>query len=560
MWAVKYNSLRSRDDTPLAPATVVEISHLANKNVVDDWADTGPTCDQIESWYNEQVTHVQPLTSATRMRHLRWIALWKLSNKQCTEDLIHFLDDFVSTTQSSAHRSQTQQSLLAFLDPYELTSVHRKVISALSKFQCEYIDPFIIEYLRTGHKQAAIEFGTTLRTWLECAMRFTNIPCRMQCTVDMMEPKFRGCGYVAKLSQRKTAQGMSYWRILNLDKAGDLQGPVEIPLGLGLSTYLHFYRRVCRSPAASSEAEMYVFRTKRGHRWIRASRDVKHFLTSIGIDVETLEPSGRFVHGSRHIFLATYAIAVQFDVSKLQNISKLMRHHLATAEKYYNPWIDLYRSRVASQEFAQAFSLTNDFAVEYVTPMKDGNISLYHINIPPSVLSIWMISDGEHENRTFFEIMISEEKGTQTDHTLLNEDCIPEKSIDTIEKPVSSCVACNTTLDTYGPHRRQRDKAYFGRYFLQCTKCHPGGRPGKYTTWLEHGYAPLNNSLSNKRKRVTAPKSDENESFHDEVAKYLSLVSDVLKDQHRNDTFSSGFELQEISTSSTTYTNCTPQL
>ena len=102
------------------------------------------------------------------------------------------------------------------------------------------------------------EFGDRLRNWLELVIRFTNIPCRIQCSRELQMPDQDNMTYVAKLVIREG----QYCRLINQDKTSSTHQPLVLPLGRTISAYLYFYITHCRT---TTDQHSYVFSSGSDH-------------------------------------------------------------------------------------------------------------------------------------------------------------------------------------------------------------------------------------------------------------------------------------------------------
>lgn len=251
---------------------------------------------------------------------------------------------------------------ISSLDPRCLVDMRNHVVSELNKMQVKY-DVYIRNFLKDSHPgndddaQKNLEFGLELRCWLDLAIRFTNVAHRTQATREMVVPNSSLTKYVCKLLYKK---GL-YYRLWYCDKVGTSgnQRPVECSLGTTVSAYMFFYLTYCRPRSSNSSKkeegageQPFVFLEKSGTKWVHLARDVKAYCrTSLNIDPDEVDPSGRFTHFVRHICLASYATACDFNLDKLQRFATLMRHSVAVMNKYYITWNKWYLSQVSANEY-----------------------------------------------------------------------------------------------------------------------------------------------------------------------------------------------------------------
>lgn len=492
VWAKHYQNLRCRDDFPLSDGTVVNIIQTNTLCQGINWSATHDNlCDELDTlfdaWYAQD--GLQKISVVNRMRHVIWLLRWRAGqdgNNGIDDALMMWLQDTVESGQANATKSTVDTTCIALLDPYQLAVIHDYVVDALRKQQHNRIYPFMSKFFKYPQaipKVELIQFGLELRCWLDLAMRFAGVPMRIQCTVSMVEPNVNATQYVCKLTQRDH----EYWRIVYQDKSGGSHQPIEIALGPTISQILAFYRINCR---ADNNA-IWTFQTRTGSQWVRASADIKQYMVEhLAIDPDKIESNGRFVHGSRHIGLATFALSVDFDTEALRNLALLMRHNTVTAEKYYSIWQTRVRNQRAMQQFTQC--IINGENSEEKTPTHP--VPRYQ---PLTVLPLpTYLTDCIHLTMkmgmsqllscpvTYF----TRDMGTQTG------DCMGETDIQlvSVQELTSStslpiCTQCRQTCVVFGPLGLSRHRMY-GRYYAQCRACH-GSRPTPQKTHQTYWYA-----------------------------------------------------------------------
>ena len=492
-WARAYQMVRTSADVPLSDSTLHNITSTWTQYFAPlslTWEHTGVFSDQIDQWMDEQyASTLQPITTVNHLRHLRWHALYMYSISRTSTDTLDYLEDVIHSTQRHASKGTSDTHCIAMLDPYQLASLRDRIVAALQHQQRDCLDPFIERVCRNPEaipQEDCIAFGIThLRCWIDLALRFVSVPLRMQCTIHLLEPGVESTEYVCKLTYR----GDSYIRIVYRDKTGDTHPPSSVPVGRTISTYLTFYRRYCRvRPMAP-----YTFQTVQGSVWKRASQDVKEYTrTFLGIDPDKIEPTGRFVHGSRHIGLATYALAVNFDSERLRELAHLMRHSVAISEKYYSVWLDRNRNERASQNFSTTMGISEK-EVETTPSPSYRPLSLR----PPSSLIqhtmehalLTEVSHHIHPTSTF----TLRDASTQTGNVTTVTTMVP--LTDSCTLPI--CTQCKSSYSVFGPLGQSRHPM-FGRYFTQCLTC-DGRRPNKISTvWYDLGYTPAIPSQSHQ--------------------------------------------------------------
>jgi hypothetical protein len=467
-----------------------ELEHLV-------WVDALLFEECINSWQDRllQRKHVLTKTVSTYYRYLRWFACYLQSTDAIPETIMEFLDDRVYEMQRVATMDMVRENCLTMLDPYGMNELRNTVVRALVKQQRDVIDPFVVAQLRFGQTspKELVEFGIThLRNWLDLVLRFCNVPCRVQVTNRL---KLEDCtdddGYVSKLVRHKE----QYSRLINRDKTAASRQPISIPMGPIISSYMHFYLTQCR-PESSSQ---FVFTTRTGKPWKRASRDIKHYVcTVLGIDTLLVDPTGRFIHGSRHVVLSSYALRVDFDHRLLQDFTTLMRHSIKTAEKYYNVWADWCRSNQAIANFSNAMGFKD---CDDIKKVRSRDVITESLALPHALIrTLFRDSASVTNQKTVFTVR---DVGTQTGvfaglHLQADEKSCNSRS----QHPGSSvpdCTLCSRKLQLFGPCGNTRSR-YVGHYFLQCETCLPSKRLHKSALILPSGWVPPEGIASRSSK------------------------------------------------------------
>ena len=148
----------------------------------------------------------------------------------------------IKQLQSSSTKERFQGLLLRCLDPHEMVGLRNRIIGLLSQEQ-KKLDRELLEC----KCKPSPDLGHRLRCFIEAALRFENIPCRVQCTVDMVGPAYEKRDYVAKLVGEP---GHPYQRVILFDKVFESHQPLSIPVGEDLSVYLAYYDRRIRPPGS----------------------------------------------------------------------------------------------------------------------------------------------------------------------------------------------------------------------------------------------------------------------------------------------------------------------
>ena len=453
-----------------------------------DWGDPDAFMDDVDGWETQERGRVQPKTVANSITHLTWYARWKCAINETSADVLEWLVDKAADAHRMAAVATTTQTCLAILDPAAMVEVRNAVVRALRAQQTAVLDPFITAHLNESATPTAAElihFGLGLRCWIDLGMRFLGVPGRIQLTQGAVIATSRLADYTCKFVRR----GARWTQLVNADKVQNYQAPLAIPLHPTLSAYVHYYLTRVRA-AYPPSADDYVFLTEQGRRWRRASRDIKKYLqTTLGIDPARIDPTGRFVHGSRHIGLACYAVAVDFDPEKLRNFALLMRHSLSTALKSYNVWDAWWRANRAYASFASSV------LGEAQPPLEPrvASVEPFEQLAPlPAALGRFAALDG-HSVLADGPLMRS--VGTQ----VCAEDIATPADRPPADRPPATppCAGCAGPLDVLGPYGKRRQAARFGCYFMQCPKC-DGMRPCARAMWLPLGASPPKESISNR--------------------------------------------------------------
>jgi hypothetical protein len=497
-WSVNYQNRRGVDDPSLSASSASNILSTHTNHFVTlslPWKDPMKFYECIDAWMDKRFmdTSLQPITTVNHLRHLKWWALYEFTYSRTDSVVLDWLTDIVASVQSASSKRSNDIPCIAMLDPYQLAILRDKIVMGLQKQQRDIIDPFLEKICRgspasfsTLYRKECINFGLThLRCFLDLCMRFLCPPQRMQCTIYQCEPDVTDTRFVCKLSRRSN----EYVRIVHRDKTGDTHQPLEVPMGITISTYLTFYRSFCRPDPSRS----HTFQTSGGGYWIHASRDVKQYVNDqLKIDPNEIEPNGRFVHGSRHIGLATYALAVQFNSERLREFAHLIRHSVAVSEKYYSVWLERNRNERASKNYRETMGLEteedndNSSSTLVYKPLS--------LRPPSTIIRTQMLRRLQTElgEKIFVESPYAlRDASTQTGPENDNQSKIYLS--DSCTLPL--CKQCEEPFSVLGPLGQSRHRR-FGQYFAQCIKCN-GRRPHKNTTiWYPIGYQPSCPSLS----------------------------------------------------------------
>lgn len=445
---------------------------LAFEDIVDDYIDS---------------SSVEASTVVLHLRYVRVITQWKIEAGEYTKLHLQVVDEKIKHLQNFASRKDHHVKLLNFLCPEKLIHIRDLVVTSLRKIQFEIIDPVLVHVLRSGDfSKVDLKFSKTLRNWLELSLRFISIPLRIQCTQYLVfesvnDQTTLNCDYGVVCRLVKLPSG--YCRVVCRDKVQSRHTPVHINVPVGLNPYLHFYIRHA-STKFGQNAHNLVFTNSKGGVWVNASKQLKKFIRlHAQVDPDDLDPSGRFIHCTRKIAMAVYAVAVNYDTEKLKGFSKLLRNSLDTNEKYYCQWLD---SRLAQKSISEW-----DEKVLGVLPSTPEPVVLHSIRNPHSLIHIWFEKDykfGTGGGGGYF--MVNKSTQTESDEVSAGVNSNTQKK----------CENCGEPFLIMGPLGNSRHSK-FGCYFTQCRKC-DGLRPTPRTVWFELGFTPEGKSVSSKPRNL----------------------------------------------------------
>lgn len=487
---------------PLSASVESEIVKMDMRNTQVEWANAYDVEEFLDQWCDEQNAQVKAVTVAQRARHLRWVGRYKYAMGESTEDVLDLLDDLVQDLQAIGSRTTTETCLLAILDPYALNRLGHEVVNVLRTFEKDDFHPFLRRHYledETMGRSEYIKFGQSLRCFLDLALRFTNVPLRVQCTQRLMGMDMQDPEYVAKL----TSRGSYLSRIVNRDKTGKSYQAVEVPMNATLSQYLMFYYRHCRADPTSH----LVFQSSNGCQWRKASRDLKKFLRDRGFDASHVESNGRFIHGSRHIGLASFCVQVGFDNTKIEKYCTLLRTSLETVRGFYSPWLALYQSQDAVHTLMAAQGH------EIPVPHKVRPIQLLG---PPTELRSGLKGElqSDFAQRVHTRpVWGTRDQGSQTaaikggDTLYINCDRDVKTHHSSTPKtmaaadPLPSCGTCGQTQCVGGPIADSRSGRY-GQYFTVCIQCSDKKKPNDQSRWYALGIRPMHKSVSYRPRNL----------------------------------------------------------
>ena len=252
----------------------------------------------------------------------------------------------------------------------------------------------------------------------------------------------------------------------------------------------------------------HVFQSPTGKQWHRPSFDLKQYLeTQLNIPVSNIDPSGRFIHASRNIMIALYAIVIHFDEHKMRGFAKLLRHSSAVSEKYYSIWIHTHLAQEAIDNFSTAMQL--DFTSQTRAPTQYIPCTICG---PPAILQSYFLAsfNGAIINTFMYTTRSIATQTGEDVETSYSENVTPHvTTCDKIAETGSSipnCPSCSSILQLNGPYGSRKHAKYFGRYFLACETCDKdqhGRFKCKQCIWYTLGYQPTGSSVSNKPRNLS---------------------------------------------------------
>lgn len=542
-WAEEYRfQVQNSPDTPFAPSVFSNVEkflrtvRVEQPLLLSSAHSSISFAEEVDLFIDRQSSIPVTLQTITqRLRYLKWYLCFMLSRgrterteeeekgegeppapcRDCFEDL----ECTISELQASTTCDLVNRSLLDIYNPYALLKASNQIVLALEKERAEVIDPFITRFLScpsSVESKELVAFGTNhLRCWVELAIRFTNVPTRVQVTRDMVGPDDRSDNVVSRLVIGQG--GLS--RVIQNDKLGNKKQCTSIPLDDVTSGYLLFYYLICR-PNPSSH---HVFQTSGGNVWSRVSRDLKAYLEGLGVPCEEMCPNGRFIHTSRNIGIACFAVLCDFDIGRIRNYCTLLRHQLINVEHIYSPWIKVAQSRHASDDILRlrggrdagdigepentevtmedrAYRHGPSSIVRNLEPLRGvvatgfrKLLSNYLQDIAGPIV-VRRRSVGTQTADPRLETN-SSSYGTQQTGLRLAEDEQDSLALQT-------CSICHSAFSVLGPVGLSRN-VHFGKYFTQCTVCH-GKTTSKHSLFYSLGYVPPMKSISTKPRNMEA--------------------------------------------------------
>lgn len=468
-WCLEKERTQTPRDYQMNAKVRIDIQNIV-KRLKWDWFTslTSDLIDEVDFWEGERMVQDQVSleTVSINQRHIWWYIrfLQETGQRKPDQELLDFLDERVRDNRKMGAQHAQSNIGIKLWDPYVNANNRNEIVRQLARIQQEQLDPFMYRYFSTTgeiSEESLITFGLGLRCWIELAIRFTGIPLRIQATKHLVTHTTDGSdNYVAKL-QFRCGQ---FTRLVHKDKVGMSHKPQRVFMGpQTVDTYLWFYKEYCR-PKPSSP---YVFQTRNGGVWNTASKDVKKYLKDVlGINVDQWDPTGRFIHASRTIMLSYYSLMWDFDMKKLQRVAVLMRHSIATMERFYNVWHQWFMGEEMNRELENLVGRK---------PLRSYQSDYVDATLADTVQPLLLLINQKMQR----DISLDPVKA-------------PEIPREEQKNPITptNCRDCKQKLCTYGPHGTSRNKAQYARFWEACinAECPQFKQP---QFWHDLGYFPF---------------------------------------------------------------------
>ena len=492
-WLFVYKYLtKETKDTPLAESVMKNVilftTSLIKQNnpLLFIENDVVTFSEELDFFVDVQLKQVNHSTVTQRLRYIRWYICYSVSVFDCCGKILEELDNTIADMQSVSTNKIVNSNLLNILNPYELVKVSNSVVETLCEIQLKHIDPFIKQFFEnpsSTNRGELVKFGNVfMKCWLELSIRFTNTPLRIQTTTGLMLPSTNTCEFISQLA----IGSKQIERVIYNDKMGNHKQIVSIPLDSILSGYLLFYITYCRPNPDS----LLVFQSVQGCEWKKASKDLKQFLTTYGINCDIICPNGRFIHASRNMGIACFSVLCNFDISKIRNYCTLLRHQLIHVEHIYSPWMKVMQSKIAGEDILKlrGFPVSNN----------ENSVPIKNMLIPNGiVLAGFRLLFSQYCSDTNSVVIIrSRHIATQTevDHRFASNNKTQNTIDNLLDDRLPICKHCGNTFVVLGPIGLSRSKN-FGKYFTQCLQCH-GKTNCTSSQYFQLGFKPLQSSKS----------------------------------------------------------------
>ena len=515
----RYSTVSLPDDRKLGESTTAAVTRFIERSTIDCSNDILDFEEAIDNFIDSQSADSH--TICNYLRYIRWYALWQYSNGKCTSIHLDVLNETIKDMQLHSSTRKAGLSLLTVLSPSELVKIRERIVAALATYQHEIVDVSLRQLL-LYRVEPSNGFKKSFQCWLELCLRFVDVPMRIQASIGMVKSTTTG-DFISKLEVLPDG----FARVVSQDKVKSSHQPIMLKTPKLLNPYLYIFLE-----RFSDKKSPFVFSSSKTGKWSKASRDVKAFMKeSLNIDPDLIEPNGRFVHGSRKVGLASFAMKVDFCTHSLRDFCVLMRHSLDVSERYYQTWSKMESATRAANKFAQA--MRGEDSEEVAAVYTPGNIHA----APVAVRNFY---DDRQTFSTFkFEL---QDKGTSTamdkisanDKVItptlspLETNLVPEAPtpLDILEvteeklriikqdSAIPNCDKCRAPLSVYGPYGLRRDTLRLGRYYLMCNKNCRDKRPNKNTYFYELGVVP---NLPSQSQKSIRNKDEVNKFIFDKI-------------------------------------------
>ena len=510
-WISIYRDLTTDTaDTPVANSVEYNVLNFVvvlqdrYKDLIDPSNTSLSFSESLDDFIDDQLKTVLHSTVTQRMRYLRWYICYLVSVCSTFQlSILDELDGVITEMQGISTHDTVNTSLLNILNPYALVAVSNCVVEMLRDNQMNIIDPFIGKFFRAPAsctRENLVDFGNKhLICWVELAIRFTNAPLRIQATSEMVGHKSTQLDFVAQLVVGEDRIS----RLIQNDKLGTHKQILSVPLDPATSGYLLFYYTYCRPDPTSD----YVFQSTQGHKWKRASKDLKTYLTKYGIDCDRICPNGRFIHTTRNIGIACFSVLCEFNIARIRNYCTLLRHQLVHVEHIYSPWMKLEQSGQAAQDVLALRGL-----VAPDTNTSAQKIQVTNLGQPTDDVSTgFRLLFGQYVQSINRPIIIRKcDASSQTEEHSMLENVVPLKKrhlseTDLTDEELPECGVCHIPKEVLGPIGLARS-SYFACFYTQCTRCH-GKTNCKASRYFKLGFRPVQRSKSAQPRNLAEIKA-----------------------------------------------------
>jgi hypothetical protein len=530
-WQVLYTSQRGPGDKILSEVVGTKVLQFVQHNVASDkmltplaFRSSEAFDDRLDVYINTELTRgITNQTLVLRLRYLLWYISYLLhSDPDIPDDVYWLTADAVHEIQRKTTVAIVNEGLLPLLDPLPFVRVHEHMATILRKEQHDTLDPFILAFYQgCKTENECIQFGFHhLRCWLVVALRTWNVPCRIQIDTNLEAPTLEvRSKYVARL---QPAGAYMYKRVINQDKVAGFSEATEIPCDPVCSAYMHFYLTHCRPMPKG----LYVFQNQNGNKWIRASRDIKVYLEERGLQCRKICPNHRFVHFTRKVGLAVFALRHDLNEQKIREYAVLMRHSMETIQQHYATFLKYQMGKRATLSlqkicghalFAPTSAISSSTDNNDVTELLE---PLHFLDPYPGALrpvlgglatclrkemadtftsqfNVGTVSQGF--SKPYYTVR---DATTQTEDDSVDQ--VQTYTVGKLQDSQKLCLHCNSILSVFGPCAKSREQSSFGRFFLACKHCTVSGPQWKDgQIFFDIGIVPPKKTSSPKPRNLS---------------------------------------------------------